>query len=109
MRFPCWQADRVVVEALTPEHGLLMLNRHTSLDFLIVEEKAVLGLAADLCSRDFKFIHLKDACSFGIYYPPPSTQSQTELTDHFYFCVLCYLKCFSWLIDFHRGDLFLRH
>lgn len=68
-------ADRVILVALTLEHDLPMLNRHTSLDFLNEEEKPVLGLAADLCSRDFEFIHLKDAYSFGIYYPPPSLHS----------------------------------
>lgn len=109
VKFPHWRADHVILVALTPEHDLPMLNRHTSLDFLNEEEKTVLGLAADLCSRDFEFIHLKDAYSFGIYYPPPSPQCQAELTDHLYFCVLCYLKCFSWLKDFHSGDLFLRH
>lgn len=72
-----------------------MLNRQNSLDFLNEEEKTVLGLAADLCSRDFEFIHLKDACSSGICYPPSSPQCQAELTDRFYLCVLCNLKCFS--------------
>lgn len=83
-----------------------MLNRRTSLDFLNEEEKLVLGLAADLCSRDFEFIHLKDAYSFGICYPPPP-QCHAELRDHFYFCVLCYFVFPDKY--FHRGDLFLGH
>lgn len=85
MRFPCWQADHVILAPFTPERDPPVLSRHTSLDFLNEEEKTVLGLAADLCSRDFEFIHLKDAYSFGIYYPPPSPQCQAEWTDHFYF------------------------
>lgn len=77
-KFPCWQADHVVLAALPPEHDPPVLSRHTSLDFLNEEEKTVLGLAPDLCLRDFEFIHLTDAYSFGIYYPSPSPQCQAE-------------------------------
>lgn len=83
VKFPRWRADRAILPALTPEHDLPMLNRHPSLEVLNEEEKTVLGLAADLCSRDFEFIHLKDAYSSGIYYPPPSPQCQAELPDYF--------------------------
>lgn len=78
MKFPCWQADHVVLTAFPPEHDPPVLSRHSSLDFLNEEEKTVLGLAPDLCLRDFVFIHLTDAYSFGIYYPPPSPQCQAE-------------------------------
>lgn len=78
VKFPCWRADRVILLALTPEHDLPMLNRHTSLGFLNEDEEPVLGLTADLCSRDFEFIHLKDAYSFGIYYPPPSPRGKRD-------------------------------
>ena len=91
-RFPRWRADRAAV--LAAEHSPPALGRQTSLEFLNGEEKPALGLAADVCSRDSDFIHLKDACSFGICYPAPAPQSQAELTDHFYFYVLCHLKCF---------------
>lgn len=67
----------MILAALTPEHDPPMLSRHASLGFLNEEEKTVLGLAADLCSRDVEFIHLKDAYCFGIYYPP-SPQCQAE-------------------------------
>lgn len=106
VKFPRWQADRVILLDLAPEHNLPVLNRHNSLEFLCEEEKPVLGLAADLCSRDFEFIHLKDAYSFGIYYPPPP-QCQAELTDNFSFCVLCYLTCFPGLKVFTGETSFL--
>lgn len=91
----CWRSDYVISLVSAPEHDLPVINIHTSLEFLNEEEKKmVLGLAADLFSRDLWFIHLRDAYSFGIYYPPPAPQCQAEPINHFYFCVLCYLKCF---------------
>lgn len=68
----------MILAGFTPEHDPPVLSRHTSLDFLNEEEKTVLGLAADLCLRNLEFIHLKDAYSFGIYYPSPSPQCQAE-------------------------------
>lgn len=105
MKFPCWQSDHVIFAAFTPEHDLPALSRHASLDFLNEEGKTVLGLAADLCLRDFEFIHLKDAYFLGYIIPLLHSAKQNEQI----ISTLLLEGFFSWLKDFCRGDLFLRH